>query len=239
MLLVQAAEGYHPHPGREVAGPDVTRIAGTSPAPAPGPAPRAPRPAAPPPPPPAGRSALDLVGVGEAAWRAAESRQHLSGKGRPAPPEGAGVQALLGGDGGLARRPALSQLGGVTAPHPPAYAQSTVRAPLPRAPRQSAGGGQGGPGASVGRSCGGGSAPRSPECQVSPGGGVWRAGERPHPSNTPLPKQSHLVPCPPRWCGPPRRRLLLPDGKYKRKMRQCPGPGSPSPRDGEMKSRPN
>lgn len=33
--------------------------------------------------------------------------------------------------------------------------------------------------------------------------------------------------------------LLFPDEKYKRKMRQCPGLGSPSPQDGEMKSVPN
>lgn len=67
----------------------------------------------------------------------------------------------------------------------------------------------------------------------------WGAEEGPLPGPSAPPPAFPLFPALLSGAGPPLPVLLLPDETYKRKMRRCPGPGSPSLRDGEMKSGPN
>lgn len=70
----------------------------------------------------------------------------------------------------------------------------------------------------------------------SEGGVLWRLADDWRAEEGPPPLAFWLFVGPPLLVPVPL--LLLPDEKYKRKMRQCPGLGSPSPRDGEMKAAP-
>lgn len=70
-------------------------------------------------------------------------------------------------------------------------------------------------------------------CQLDPGEASWGS----FVGQGRAPTQNLLLACLP---SPASSPLPSPhEKKYKRKMRQCPGLGSPSPRDREMKSGPN